>query len=112
MRFRDMVDIQQDQSADGSPQEDFSGTPFLARVPCEIKTISGDETFRGRQLTANTNHVVTMPHYPGIRTRMRLLCRGRLDGRILNITDVRELDLDERGRRRLVELYCSEASPQ
>ena len=112
MRFRDMVDIQQDSSAEGNPEEGFTGSPFLARVPCEIRTISGDETFRGRQLTAGNSHVVHMHYYPGIKTRMRLLCRGRLDGRILNITDVRELDMDERGRRKLLELYCSEASPQ
>lgn len=111
MRYRDLVDIQQDSSADGEA-ENFTGKPLLENVPCEIRTVSGDESFRGRQIEAHLTHVVEMHDYPGVVSTMRLVDRGRMAGRIMNIRHVRQLDVDAFGRRKMLQLYCEELAPQ
>jgi head-tail adaptor len=111
-RYRDLVDIQQDSSAAGSPDPDYSGIPFMRSVPCSIMTKSGDETFRGRQLEAHLSHVIEMRMYPGVKAMMRLIDRGRLPGRVYNVVHVREIDTDDNGRRNMLQLYCEELAPQ
>lgn len=107
-RFRDVVDIQQDGSAEGSPTPSYSGAPLYESVPCKIKPISGDESYRGRQLEAHLSAVVEMQYLEGVLPTMRLYVRaGIMAGRTLNIVHVRPLDLD-RGRAPKLELYCRE----
>lgn len=107
-RFRDMVNVQQDSSAAGNPVEDFSGTALYESVPCDIRVISGDETYRGRQLEAHISAVVEMQYLENITPKMRLsVTGGIMNGRTLNIVEVRPVDLD-RGRAPKLELYCRE----
>jgi hypothetical protein len=112
MRFRDSVDIYEDKSLAGSPVPDYSGDPIYRAVPCSIMTTAGDESFRGRQLEAHLTHVVEMHNYPNITATCRLVDRGRLSGRALNVRQVRHLDVDTKGRRQIVQIYCEEAAPQ
>lgn len=106
-QLRDIVDIQQDTSADGASAEDFSGDPLFADVPCKITLIGGDESYRGRQLEAHVSAVVEMHDLPGIKPTMRLdVTGGFCDGRVFNIQSVRPKDYD--GRVPMLELYCRE----
>jgi len=108
--YRDAVDIDQETSVPGEPVPDYSGAPLYADVPCDIRVISGDETYRGRQLEAHINAVVEMHALPGILPSMRLsVTAGHMVGRTLNIQHVRPVDL-ERGRLPKVELYCREVA--
>ena len=112
MRFRDVVDIYEDQSLAGSPIPDYSGEPIYRAVPCSITTVSGDESFRGRQLESHLTHVIEMHTYPEITATCRLTDRGRLAGRHFNVRQVRPLDVDKSGRRQMLQLYCEELAPQ
>lgn len=106
--YRDMVDVQQDSSSDGTATPDYSGTPLYQDVPCNVHVISGDETYRGRQLEAHINAVVEMHLLPNITPSMRLsVVAGHMNGRTLNVAYVRPVDM-ERGRIPKLELYCRE----
>ena len=108
-RFRDMVTIQRDSSAAGSPQEDFTGAALYEHVPCDIKVISGDESYRGRQLEAHISAVVEMQYLENVTPKMRLSVEGgMMNGRTLNVVEVRPMDLDGKGRAPKLELYCRE----
>jgi len=106
--FRDRCDIQADNSADGNPVPDYTTYAALYdSVPCDVTTISGSETFRGRQLEAGLSHVVELQYLPDILPTMRLsITGGTLSGRTLNIAAVVPLDYD--GRKRKLQLLCRE----
>ena len=105
--YRDQVDIQQDSSAAGAPVPVYTGGAKYAKVPCDIVTVSGDETFRGKQLEAHLSHVVEMQYMPDVDATMRLsVTGGTLTGRTLEIVQVRPLDFN--GRMRKLQLYCLE----
>lgn len=107
-QLRDMVDIQQDASADGDPSPDYTGTALYEDVPCNIQIVGGDETYRGRQLEAKTAAVVELHYMTGVLPNMRLYVTGGfLSGRTFNITNVRPKDLGP-GKPKMLELYCRE----
>ena len=107
-KFRDRCDIQADGSTDSNPSPDYSTyAPLYESVPCDVTTVTGSETFRGRQLEAGMSHVVEMQFLPDITASMRLsLTGGTLSGRTLNIAAVVPLDYD--GRQRKLQLLCRE----
>ncbi len=106
--FRDRCDIERDGSADGDPLPDY--TSYAARysnVPCDITTVSGSETFRGRQIEAGLSHVVEMQYLPDVTSTMRIsVTGGTLSGRTLHIAAVVPLDFN--GRSRKLQLLCRE----
>ena len=105
--FRDRVRIEQDSSADGSPIENFSGTPFKTSVSANIVDVNGDETYRGRQIEARMSHVVEMRYFAGVTTKMRLsVIGGVYKDRTFNIDAVKIVRKD--GRVPMQWLYCSE----
>lgn len=104
--LRDMVSIELDTSAAGDAQPLYE-TTLYAKVPCNIATISGDETWRGRQLEAHVSHVVTMHDFPGITPKCRLnVIGGYTAGQRLNVMYVRPKNFD--GRIQYQEVYCRE----
>ena len=111
-KFIDRVDIQRDSSAAGSAVPDYSGTVWRASVPCKITSISGSETWRGRQLEGHRSHVVEMHYFEGVNDTMRLVVKsGMYRDCVLNVANVRPLERDG-GKVRLLELYCVELAPQ
>ena len=104
--YRDMVTIKVEDSADGNPQPEF-GTTLYADVPCQIEATSGNETYRGRQLEAHVDYVVTMHHIEEVKPDMRLeVLDGIYSGRLLNVSHV--LPQLFRGRALTMDLYCRE----
>lgn len=107
MSYRDTVTIQQDSSTGGTAEPDYSGAALMSGVPCEIRTIGGDSTYRGRMLEARTTHVVEMQYLSGVTPTMRLSATGGIhSGRVMNIASVRVVERN--GRARKLELYCEE----
>ena len=106
-QLRNRAHIQQDTSNDDTPTPDFSGTPFKANWPCAIQPVGGDESYRGRQLEAHVDYVVSGRYVSGVTSMMRLsVQKGLYDGKTLNIEQVRETQ-DKSGKPYL-ELYCTE----
>lgn len=106
--FRDRCNIQADGSTDSNPVPDYTTlAPSYENVPCDVTTVSGSETFRGRQLEAGLSHVVELQYLPDIVPTMRLVVTGgTLSGRTLNIAAVVPLDFN--GRKRKLQLMCRE----
>ena len=106
MNYRDMVNIQKDASAEGQLDPSYTATLY-AKVPCKVVIVSGDETYRGRQLEPHLSHVVELFYMNGIKPDMRLkVIGGTTVGSTLNIAYVKVLDHD--GRKKKLELYCRE----
>ena len=110
MSYRDYVDAYADVSAAGEAVPDYSGDPFYQAIPCSIVTVSGDETYRGRQLEAHITHVIETRYLPDIVATTRLIARGRLSGRVFNVDSVREID-QTKGRPQALLIKCVELAP-
>lgn len=111
-QFRERVQIQQDSSAAGSPTPDYSGTPKYASVPCKITSLSGSESWRGRQLEAHRSHAIEMHYIEGVKPTMRArVMTGVYRGAYLNIDNTRVIERDG-GKVRLLELLCTEVPTQ
>lgn len=105
-RYRDLVDIKSDASADGDPTPSYTSTLYSS-VPCQIEATSGNETFRGRQLEAHVDFVVSMNFMESVLPDMRLDVTGGIyNGRLLNVVNV--LPQVFRGRATTMDLYCRE----
>jgi len=105
--FPDRATIQQDSSLDGSPVEDFSGTALKSSIPGRLVDVSGDETYRGRQLEAHVSHVFECRYFSGVLPTMRLLMVGGIHGgKYLNIAYVKVVR--EQGKIPMQWLYCRE----
>lgn len=106
--YRDMVDIQRDVSTDDNNSPDYSSNGFVMypSVPCQIEWTTGIETYRGRQLEANTDAVVEMHYMEGLLPTMRLRVTGgqSLDT-VLHIRSV--IPKRFRGMAEKVELFCT-----
>ena len=86
---------------------DDSGTPtytseddwqvVIAAWPCEVLNTSGGETLRGRQVTAETTHVLIGEYFgvEGVTTDMRI----EVNGQTLAIVSVLDQDGDSYERR-------------
>lgn len=105
--YSDRATIQRNSALAGDPAEDFTGSALATRIPCNVRTISGDETYRGRQLEAHVTHVVDMRYRSGIQPTMRLrIDTGIYKDRVLNITNIRPVR--KPGEIPTLELYCRE----
>ena len=103
-RYFDKASLQSDTSADGAELESFTNT---ATMPCNIVTVGGVETYKGRQLKPTISHVVETPYRTGVVATQRLVPTvGIYKGRTLNIESVRPMRTD--GQRPVLELYCKE----
>lgn len=104
--FRELVDIERDTSPDGATGPDYASTRYR-NVPCSIAIVSGDESFRGRQLEAHLSHVVELHWMPDIQADDRVKVKGGIfDGRKLNVVHVHDLSGD--GVPHRLQLYCRE----
>ncbi len=89
-RLRDRVTIQRDSSNPDSPEPDYTGAPLVTDWPCEIAAVKGYERWRGRQIEAHIDYVVTGRKLPGVKSSMRgTVTYGDFTGRILNIESER-----------------------
>lgn len=105
--YPDRANIEQDTSPDGSPVEDFSGTPFKAGIPGRVIDTGGDETFRGREIEPTISSVFECRYFPGVRPTMRLkIVTGVHKNRILNIKYVKIIQ--EQGSIPEQWFYCEE----
>lgn len=97
-RYRDRINILPDASLDGSPTPDYTTyAPQFENLPCDITTVAGLETFRGRQIEATTSHVVELHYVTGISPRSRAsVVGGTLSGRTLSIKAVIPTDTQPR----------------
>lgn len=104
--LRERCTIQQDSTnPDDNSGPTYSGQAFATDVACDVKTISGDETYHGRQLQAGLTHIAHMRYRSGILTTMRLLITtGIYKDKVLDIVSVRPIQ--ERGSPPMLELYC------
>lgn len=103
--FRDRGIIRPDTRATNDPQPSYT-TALYSDVPCEIAAVGGVETFRGRQLEAGVDYVVTCHYLPNVEPTMQFEVTGGIfDGRLLNIARI--LPQVNRGRATLMDLYCS-----
>jgi len=105
--MRDRGTIQQDSRARHDPQPDYTGTPFATNIPGNITTVSGDETFRGRQLDARVSHVIEIRYRSGVSPTMRWLGTGGIyKDRTLHIWYVKPVR--KVGKPPMLWLYCEE----
>lgn len=103
-KYRDLVDVQRNVAPVGTPTPDYSESVY-SKVPCEIESIGGNESYRGRQLEAHVDYVVKMHNLDGIQPDMRLkVTGGTFKGSELNIGNVRPANY--RGKSLELELFC------
>ena len=89
---RDRITIQQDSSFAGDQDPDYSGAEFAVLVPCTVKSVKGQESYRGQQLAASVDYVIELWRYPGITPDMRVVISGNVgDGKTANIEYVKEI---------------------
>ena len=106
-KYRDLVRVRPDSRTVDNPQPIYTGTPTYAKVPCDITAVYGMEVYRGRQLKAETTHVVEMQQMPNIAIDSRLeVIGGHAEGKTLHIMASRPRDYD--GRAPKLELDCRE----
>lgn len=103
-QLRDLATIEMDASNDAEQDPQYRQA-FLKNVPCSIAVVSGDESFRGRQLEAHLSHVVELHRIEGVKADMRLkVIGGPHKGSYLNIVYVR--DMTAEGVPQRMQLYC------
>jgi len=103
--YPNIATLQTDTSTDDNPAESFVAT--VAGMPIKVTAISGDETWRGRQLESHIDYVVETPWRTGVTSKQRLAMSGGIyDGRTLNIEYAKPLQLP--GHPPKLELYCTE----
>lgn len=101
-QLREYIKLEQDASNAGDEVPSFTGTSWDENIPAEVIDTAGGEMVRGRQIDAEIDCVVTIRYRSGVNHSMRIQTSA---GRTLNIRKV----LDKDGRRRFLELHCSEA---
>lgn len=107
MRYRDLIRISKNAAATNDPDPDYTGTLRYRSVPCKVLPVSGAESIRGRQLLAETTHVVMLRYLPNILPSDRIsIIGGLFNGRTLGIVAIREADSD--GEQQSLELQCKE----
>lgn len=105
--MKDLITVQKDSRDTNNPQPVYTGTPRYTKVPCTINAVSGTETFRGRQLKAETTHVVDLQFLPEIETDDLLsVTGGWKNGSTLHIIAV--TPIERPGKSMKLELHCRE----
>ncbi len=101
-RKRHRITIQQATTApDAAGQPIPTWTTYLADYPVAIDQVTGGETLRGRQVSAQAMLVFSGRWYPGVTTQMRVV----YDSRTLGIVRAS----DPYGDRRELRIECKEA---
>jgi len=107
MLGRSQVTIQSDASADGDDAPSYT-SDLVTGLWAEIESVSGSETWRGRQLEAGINYVVRLRYYSGILPTMRVsVTTGVFTGLVLDIKYVQHLPY-KRGKTPETWLYCGD----
>jgi len=109
--YKDRITWERDASADGTQVPDYSDT-VASRVPCAIKQITGDETFRGTQLEAHIDYVVEMLYSASVGGALKPTDRGVVksgahNGKTLNVVWVKYHGTRD-GMLPISEVYCRE----
>ena len=99
--FRHRVHFYRDTSDDGELDAEYTST-FLANVPCDITDRRGTETYRGRQIQANTTHIIETRYYPGLLPNMMI--ENAATGDQYGIVSI----IDHRGRQRFLTIEATE----
>lgn len=109
--YRDRITIWQDTRATGDELPTY-GTARATGVACDIKPISGDETWRGRQLTEKVDYVVQFWHTTALQatevTDQVEVTSGIFSGKRLNPRFSRVYPYDH-GKPPMMELFCRES---
>lgn len=101
-QLREYIQILNEASNAGDELPRYSsGDKFAADVHAEIVDVGGGEMFRGRQIEAEVDCVVTIRYRSGVQHNMQITTSA---SRTLNIRRI----VDPDGRRRFLELHCSE----
>jgi SPP1 family predicted phage head-tail adaptor len=79
-------------AADASGQLIRTWATHKANWPAEHKYVSGGETFRGRQLSAESSHLFVIRELDTVTTKMRVLWETVYYG-IVNVTEPREREM-------------------
>lgn len=90
---RNRVTIKQDSSAAGDEAPVYTGPAFETSIPARIECISGQETYRGRQLEATVDYVVETRYTSGAKPSMQLCpTTGMFAGLTLQVAFVQQVD--------------------
>ena len=68
MNMRHRITIKHDTSPDG--EVDPTYTALRVNIPCNIVPVNGGERYRGKQLQAETNHVIETRYWSEIKPDM------------------------------------------
>jgi SPP1 family predicted phage head-tail adaptor len=105
--LRDRVTIQTNAAADDNPDESFT-TTHKTRWPCKIVPISGQESYRGKQIEAGIDYVVEGRYLAGVTPLMRVYVTGGFyKAKYFNIVRVHQIQY-QRGSVAETTLFCSE----
>lgn len=105
---RAKVNILQDSSNAGDDQPKFTGEAYATGLPAQIESVSGTESYRGRQLEAGVNYVVTLRYKAGIKPTMRVsVTTGTFKGLVFDIRYVKHQPYT-RGRLPETWLFCGD----
>ena len=89
---------------------DHTQSPYAGNVPCDIVSVKGDETYRGRQVEKYTDYVVETPFDNGIEPDMRVVVStGIHKGEVLKIQHVKQIPY-RNGMPPETWLYCARST--
>ena len=107
---RNRISILQDSSEEGDEAPLFTGTALATDLPCDIDSVSGQESYRGRQLEAGVNYVIRLRYKSGITPKMRVtVTAGIFDGLAMDIRYVQHSSY-ERGKLPETWLMCGDVA--
>jgi len=89
-----------EQDAAGQPVALWGALAGGSNLPARVENVTGGETIRGRQVSAETTTLLTIRYLAGVTPQMRVLYEGRTLG------IVRASDPD--GARRELRIECRE----
>ena len=86
-RLKERIEIQTaTETVATSGQPIRTWTAYKKNWPAQHTDVSGGETYRGRQISAQSNHLFTIRTVEGVTTKMRVLWDGNYYG-IVNIKE-------------------------
>lgn len=92
-KLRDRITIQEATlAADGAGQMVPTWSTYQGNWPAEHRYVSGGETIRGRQLSAESSHLFIIRELDGVTRQMRVLYDSTYYG-IVNISEPREREV-------------------
>lgn len=106
-RARNKITVRQDSSSAGDDAPVYTGTAFASDIPARIDSVSGQETYRGRQLEAAVNYVVETRYMSGATPEMRITVdEGLFAGLTLHVGYVQHHQY-KRGRPPITWFFCT-----